>query len=94
MATKDILKENMSAAVGGLDNFFSGENPQPPKVGNKKTPEKETPKDKVKLTRYNYVVTPEQKKRIKQLSIDMDMTLKEILEAALTEYLDRHERKQ
>lgn len=94
MAKKKLLQNNMAAAVGGLDNFFSGNDPEPKKAektaSQEETPE---PKEKEKLTRYNYVVTPEQKRRIKQLSIDMDMTLKEILEAALTEYLERHERK-
>lgn len=91
MAKKDELKDNMSNAMGGLDTFFGGEVPQQPKAATKKavTP-KEDPVNE-KLTRYNYVVTQEQKKRLKKLAADKDMTLKEILEAALSEYLNKYE---
>lgn len=91
MAKKNELKDQMSNAMGGLDSFFGGEVPPQPKAAAKKavTP-KEDPASE-KLTRYNYVVTQEQKKRLKKLAADKDMTLKEILEAALSEYLNKYE---
>ena len=90
MAKKDELTDKMSNAMGGLDNFFGGEaSPQPKAAAKKAVTPKEDPANE-KLTRYNYVVTQEQKKRIKKLAADKDMTLKEILTAALTEYLERH----
>lgn len=93
MAKKDKLKDTMSNAMGGVDNFFSGEaSPHPTTTGKTSIAPKEDP-ESGKLTRYNYVVTQEQKKRLKKLAADKDMTLKDILEAALSEYLDRHEGK-
>lgn len=93
MAKKDELKDKMSNAMGGLDSFFGGEVPQQPTAATKKAViPKEDPVNK-KLTRYNYVVTQEQKKRLKKLAADKDMTLKEILEAALSEYLNKYESK-
>lgn len=91
MAKREELKDNMSNAIGGLDSFFGGEAPPQPKTAGKKTatPKEDTKNEK--LTRYNYVVTQEQKKRLKKLAADKDMTLKDLLEAALSEYLDRHE---
>lgn len=92
MAKKDELTNNMSNALGGIDNFFGGDTPapQPKTTGKKAVLPKEDPGSE-KLTRYNYVVTQEQKKRLKKLAAEKDMTLKDILEAALSEYLDRHE---
>lgn len=87
MAKKDELRDKMSNAMGGLDSFFGGEVPPKPKTA---VPPKEDPTSE-KLTRYNYVVTQEQKKRLKKLAADKDMTLKEILEAALSEYLNKYE---
>lgn len=93
MANKDVLKNTMANAMGGLDTFFGGESsPQPRTTAQKADPPKEDPVSE-KLTRYNYVVTQEQKRRLKKLAADTDMTLKEILEAALSEYLEKHEKR-
>ena len=91
MAKKNELENQMSNAMGGLDNFFGGKTPPQPKAAGKKAVTPKEDPESGKLTRYNYVVTKEQKIRLKKLAADMDMTLKEILEAALSEYLDRHE---
>lgn len=85
MGKSNSLKDSMK---GGLDGLLSSTTPpskedKPAKV----TTEKET------VVHCNFLINKSIHTRMKYLAIEKDMSLKDIVNEAMKEYLDKHEKK-
>ncbi|NDV56997.1 hypothetical protein [Bacteroides sp. 519] len=85
MGKSDSLKDSMK---GGLNGLLSSTTPssiedKPAKV----TTEKET------VVHCNFLINKSIHTRMKYLAIEKDMSLKDIVNEAMKEYLDKHEKK-
>lgn len=85
MGKSNSLKDSMK---GGLDGLLSSTTP-PSKEDKpvKATTEKET------AVHCNFLINKSIHTRMKYLAIDKDMSLKDIVNEAMKEYLDKHEKK-
>ena len=85
MGKRDLLKDSMK---GGLNSLLSSTTPsytedKPAKVAT----EKET------AVHCNFLINKSVHTRMKYLAIDKNMSLKDIVNEAMKEYLDKHENK-
>lgn len=85
MGKSDQLKNSMK---GGLNGLLSSTAP----VVNEEKPSK-TSSENEKAVHCNFVIKKSIHTRMKYLAIDKNMSLKDIVNAAMEEYLDKYETK-
>lgn len=83
MSKSDSLKDSMK---GGLNGLLSSTAGSPAKEAKPAKAEKET------AVHCNFVINKSIHTRMKYLAIDKDMSLRDIVNEAMKEYLEKHER--
>lgn len=83
MAKSDLLKNGMKSGLNGLISSTSSS----PKEDKKSASE-----DKEREVHCNFVIRKSIHKRMKYLAVDLNMSLKDIVNEAMEEYLAKHEK--
>ena len=84
MSKSDLLKDSMK---GGLDGLLS---PTKKSTGGKQPVA--APTEKETAVHCNFIINKSIHKRMKYLAIDLNKSLKDIVNEAMEEYLEKHER--
>lgn len=85
MGKSDLLKDSMK---GGLNGLISSTTPA--KSEEKKPSEKSAEKETA--VHCNFIIKKSIHKRMKYLAVDLNMSLKDIVNEAMEEYLAKHEK--
>lgn len=83
MSKNDSLKDSMK---GGLNGLFSSTVPT-----NNSTAKENLPEEKEKVVHCNFLINKSIHTRMKYLAIDKNMSLKDIVNQAMLEYLEKNE---
>lgn len=83
MSKNDSLKDSMK---GGLNGLFSSTVPT-----NKSTAKENRSEEKEKVVHCNFLINKSIHTRMKYLAIDKNMSLKDIVNQAMLEYLEKNE---
>lgn len=83
MSKNDSLKDSMK---GGLNGLFSSTVPT-----NKSTAKENLSEEKEKVVHCNFLIKKSIHTRMKYLAIDKNMSLKDIVNQAMLEYLEKNE---
>lgn len=83
MSKNDSLKDSMK---GGLNGLFSSTVPT-----NKTTTKETLSEEKEKVVHCNFLINKSIHTRMKYLAIDKNMSLKDIVNQAMLEYLEKNE---
>lgn len=83
MSKNDSLKDSMK---GGLNGLFSST-----VSTNKSTAKVNLPEEKEKVVHCNFLINKSIHTRMKYLAIDKNMSLKDIVNQAMLEYLEKNE---
>ena len=86
MSKSDLLKKNMK---GGLNGLLSSTTPS---YTEDKPAKNEVEKEKETVVHCNFLINKSIHTRMKHLAIDNNMSLKDIVNEAMKEYLDKYEK--
>jgi predicted HicB family RNase H-like nuclease len=95
MGKANSLKDSMK---GGLNGLLSSTTPAPkkteaaPRKRAEEAPAEEEPKKREAAVHCNFVIDKSIHTRMKYLAIDKNMSLRDIVNQAMNEYLERNER--
>lgn len=85
MGKSNLLKDRMKGGLNGLLSSTTSSSTEDKPA--KSAPEKET------VVHCNFLINKSVHTRMKYLAVDKDMPLKDIVNEAMLEYLDKHEKK-